>query len=294
MMKRPSRTSNTADKISQNPTSSSRIPFRPQKIRKLITPAPPNPVDNPVNSPKIVKPLTFDGEIDLALQYLRGTDPLLATLIDTHRPPSFESGRTPFLSLVKSILYQQLAYKAAKSIYDRFLSLLGGEDKVLADAVISISAQRLRELGVSFRKASYIHDLADKYMKGILSDDLILQMDDEMLFKMLTSVKGVGPWSVHMFMMFSLHKPDVLPVSDLGVRKGVQALYGLKELPGALKMEEVCEKWRPYRSVGAWYMWRLMEAKGTSPNGSTGLDGCTDPKCKWIKRDDCQSIREHG
>ncbi|KAJ0041288.1 hypothetical protein Pint_28297 [Pistacia integerrima] len=270
MKKRPSRTSNTtANEISRNLSVSSKIPFRARKTRKLITHT--SPINNPHNSPKIVKPLTFDGEIDLALQYLRGSDRLLATLIDTHRAPSFESGRTPFLSLVKSILYQQLASKAAKSIYDRFLSLVGGEDKVLADAVLSISAQRLRETGVSFRKASYIHDLAEKYVRGVLSDDSILEMDDEMLFKMLTSVKGIGPWSVHMFMIFSLHKPDVLPVGDLGVRKGVQALYGLKELPGALKMEEVCEKWRPYRSVGAWYMWRLMEAKGTSPNVVAGM-----------------------
>ncbi|XP_031255112.1 DNA-3-methyladenine glycosylase 1-like [Pistacia vera] len=269
MKKRPSRTSNTtANEISQNLSASSKIPFRARKIRKLVTHT--APINNPHNSPKIVKPLTFNGEIDLALQYLRGSDTLLATLIDTHRAPSFESGGTPFLSLVKSILYQQLASKAAKSIYDRFLSLVGGEDKVLADAVLSISAQRLRETGVSFRKASYIHDLADKYVRGVLSDDSILEMDDEMLFKMLTCVKGIGPWSVHMFMIFSLHKPDVLPVGDLGVRKGVQALYGLKELPGALKMEEVCEKWKPYRSVGAWYMWRLMEAKGPSPNVVAG------------------------
>lgn len=90
-------------------------------------------------------------------------------------------------------------------------------------------------------------------------------MDDETLATMLTAVKGIGMWSVHMFMMFSLHRADVLPVGDLGVRKGVQSLYGLKELPKPLQMEEICEKWRPYRSVGAWYMWRLMEAKTAKP-----------------------------
>ncbi|KAH7566400.1 hypothetical protein ACOSP7_022857 [Xanthoceras sorbifolium] len=266
-MKRPSKTSTVVNDISQNFSTSSKIPFRPRKIRKIISNTP--DISNAVSShnpPIIVKPLTFQGEIDLALQFLRSTDPLLATLIDEHRPPTFDSCPSPFLSLAKSILYQQLAVKAAKSIYNRFLSLLGGEDRVLPDAVSSISPQQLRQIGVSYRKASYLHDLANKYMNGVLSDDSILEMDDETLFEMLTSVKGIGPWSVHMFMIFSLHKPDVLPVSDLGVRKGVKALYGLEELPGALKMEEVCEKWRPYRSVGSWYMWRLMEAKGTSPN----------------------------
>ena len=92
-------------------------------------------------------------------------------------------------------------------------------------------------------------------------------MDDESLLTMLTMVKGIGVWSVHMFMIFSLHRPDVLPVGDLGVRKGVQRLYGLKELPKPLEMEQLCEKWKPYRTIGSWYMWRLMDpkAKEVSP-----------------------------
>lgn len=87
-------------------------------------------------------------------------------------------------------------------------------------------------------------------------------MDDEALLAKLTVVKGIGVWSVHMFMIFSLRRPDVLPIGDLGVRKGVQRLYGLKELPRPLEMERLCEKWKPYSSFGSWYMWRLMEAKG--------------------------------
>ncbi|KAE8655994.1 hypothetical protein F3Y22_tig00117012pilonHSYRG00234 [Hibiscus syriacus] len=105
--------------------------------------------------------------------------------------------------------------------------------------------------GVSARKAGYLHDLSDKFSTGFLSDTSIVTMDDETLFQSLTSVKGIGPWSVHMFMIFSLHRPDVLPVGDLGVRKGVQSLYGLKELPKPLQMEQICEKWRPFRSVGS-------------------------------------------
>lgn len=272
-MKKPNHTS---DNISQNPSASSKITFRPRKIRKLTTITPITKIaeipvataisTNSDNSPKIFKPLTFKGEVDIALRHLRDKDPLLATLIDAHRPPTFESSRSPFLSLAKSILYQQLAYKAAKSIYTRFVALFNGEDNILPDAVLAVSPQQLREIGVSYRKASYLRDLAEKYTDGILSDESIVEMDDVTMFKMLTSVKGIGAWSVHMFMIFSLHKPDVLPVGDLGVRKGLQVLYGLKELPGALKMEEVCEKWKPYRSVGSWYMWRLMEAKGVLPN----------------------------
>lgn len=94
-------------------------------------------------------------------------------------------------------------------------------------------------------------------------------MDDETLYEKLMSVKGIGPWSVHMFMIFTLHRPDVLPVGDLVVRRGVEKLYGLKGLPSPEKMEGLCEKWKPYRSVGSWYMYRFVEAKGVLPNPTT-------------------------
>lgn len=301
-----------------NPHNPSKIPIRPQKIRKLSTqtsdienPATDdssvsalsssavNPVSAAVTSvaitsttpasaknrrrsasqasrvlPQVIKPLSADGEIELAIRHLRAADPLLGPLIDTHPPPQFESHHFPFLALTKSILYQQLAYKAGTSIYTRFVSLCGGEDAICPDSVLALSSQQLKQIGVSGRKASYLYDLANKYKSGILSDDTVVKMDDRSLFTMLSMVKGIGSWSVHMFMIFSLHRPDVLPVSDLGVRKGVQFLYGLEELPRPSQMEQLCEKWKPYRSVGAWYMWRFVEGKGSPAGGSVGpLDG---------------------
>lgn len=127
-------------------------------------------------------------------------------------------------------------------------------------------------MGVSGRKASYLHDLATKYKSGVLSDPSILEMDDEALLRVLTTVKGIGVWSVHMFMIFSLQRPDVLPVGDLGVRKGVQLLFGLKELPKPVQMEKLCEKWRPYRSIGSWYMWRLIESKKSPKVSASSID----------------------
>ncbi|GMY11517.1 DNA-3-methyladenine glycosylase 1 [Fagus crenata] len=255
---------------SQNPSPSSKITFRPRKIRKLTSnnnkkpePDNPNPSQPVTVLPIPVNPLTLEGEIDLALNHLRSSDPLLTALIDSYKPPAFESQSSPpFLALAKSILYQQLATNAANAIYNRFVSLCGGESEVVPDNVLALDANQLRKIGVSGRKASYLHDLANKYREGVLSDSSIVEMDDESLLTKLTLVKGIGVWSVHMFMIFSLYKPDVLPVGDLGVRKGVQLLYGLKELPKPLQMEELCDKWKPYRSVGAWYMWRFMEAKG--------------------------------
>lgn len=125
-----------------------------------------------------------------------------------------------------------------------------------------MTPQQLRQIGVSGRKASYLHDLARKYQNGILSDSAIVNMDDKSLFTMLTMVNGIGSWSVHMFMIFSLHRPDVLPINDLGVRKAMLLLYNLPELPRPSQMDQLCEKWRPYRSVASWYLWRFVEAKG--------------------------------
>lgn len=286
----------------QSASPPSKIPLRPQKIRKLSpessTPDPKpsaasasaksktangssssssKPSKNRIVTsralafPRIVaRSLSCDGEVEAAIRHLRDADPLLAPLIDLYRPPTFDIFLTPFVALTKSILYQQLAYKAGTSIYTRFISLCGGEAGVLPETVLALDPHQLRQIGVSARKASYLHDLARKYQTGILSDSAIVNMDDKSLFTMLTMVNGIGSWSVHMFMIFSLHRPDVLPINDLGVRKGVQLLYGLEELPRPSQMDQMCEKWRPYRSVGSWYMWRFVETKG-SPSSAAAV-----------------------
>nr|XP_008357199.2 probable DNA-3-methyladenine glycosylase 2 isoform X2 [Malus domestica] len=289
----PTELSNAPSKTSSPP---SKIPFRPRKIRKLspdsadpasslqivVVPDAPKPVaatkaskiktvpQRPVSAPKIVaRPLSCEGEIETAIRYLRNADPLLAPLIDLHPRPTFDNFHTPFLALTRSILYQQLAYKAGTSIYTRFIGLCGGEACVVPETVLAQTPQQLRQVGISGRKASYLHDLARKYQNGILSDSAIVNMDDKSLFTMLTMVNGIGSWSVHMFMINSLHRPDVLPINDLGIRKGVQLLYNLEELPRPSQMEQLCEKWRPYRSVATMYMWRFSESNG-APSSAAG------------------------
>ncbi|KAL3505304.1 hypothetical protein ACH5RR_035145 [Cinchona calisaya] len=257
-----------------------KLPSRPRKIRKLSSTTAGGDANealrNPAQKSQIVifprivaRSLSYEGEVDAALRHLRSSDPLLVPLIDLHPPPTFDPFQPPFLALSKSILYQQLAYKAGTSIYTRFIALCGGESNVLPDVVSALTPQQLRQIGVSARKVSYLHDLAKKYQNGILSDNLIIEMDDKSLFTMLTMVNGIGSWSVHTFMIFSLHRPDVLPIHDSGVRKGVQMLYGLDELPRPSQMDQLCEKWRPYRSVAAWYIWRLVEAKGPNLSAAT-------------------------
>ncbi|KAL6215876.1 hypothetical protein ACLB2K_015302 [Fragaria x ananassa] len=281
----------------------SKIPFRPRKIRKLspdgsdpkpsktttaAAAAPEKPKLRPakckivqaraVSVPRAVgRPLRCEGEVESAIRHLRNADPLLIPLIEAHQPPQFDNFHTPFLALTRSILYQQLAYKAGTSIYTRFIQLCGGESAVNPETVLAQSATQLRQIGISGRKASYLHDLARKYQNGILSDTAIVNMDDKSLFTMLTMVSGIGSWSVHMFMIFSLHRPDVLPVNDLGIRKGVQLLYGLEELPRPSHMEQLCDKWRPYRSVAAWYLWRYVESKGASSTAAAVAAGAVAP-----------------
>ncbi|XP_074565312.1 DNA-3-methyladenine glycosylase 1-like [Curcuma longa] len=259
-------------------SAASAVSIRPRKNRKVSSSEDPSKRAASSAAVRVIpRPLSSDGEIVAALRYLRAADPYLARVIDAHELPTFQCLYPPFHALARSILYQQLAIKAGAAVYARFISLCGGESGVVPEVVLDLTPHQLRQIGVSGRKASYLHDLARKYHSGILSDATIVAMDDKSLSTMLTMVKGIGAWSVHMFMIFSLHRPDVLPVGDLGVRKGVQLLYGLEEVPRPSQMEQLCERWRPYRSVGSWYMWRLGEAKGVPPLASSNAeDGALD------------------
>ena len=222
--------------------------------------------------------LSSDDVVAAALHHLRISDPVLAPVIDAYEPPKFENSDTPFLALAKSILYQQITHKAGTTIYNRFVSLCGGESRVCPISVLALTPPQLLQIGVSARKVSFLHDLANKYRTGILSDSKILAMEDRALVSLIAMVKGFGVLSVHMFMIFSLHRTDVLPVGDANLRKGVQILYGLEELPRPSQMEKLCQRWRPYRSVASWYIWRLIEANGVQGKAESGETAAGSPK----------------
>lgn len=262
-----------------------KISFRSRKIvrtpcakaKPLSAAAVPLPLPPPAPAPPlpVLPALSSPGELASALRHLQAADPLLAAVIASTEAPTFAASPSlpAFHSLARSILYQQLATSAADAIYARFLALLPSASAAAAvtpAAVLALAAADLRTIGVSGRKASYLHDLATRFAAGELSDSAVVSMDEAALLAELTKVKGVGEWTVHMFMIFSLHRPDVLPVGDLGVRKGVQELYKLKVLPKPEEMAKLCERWRPYRSIGAWYMWRLMESKGAAAKKKKG------------------------
>ncbi len=195
-----------------------------------------------------------------AYRHLRDNDSVLARLIDEHGPYQPRPAGDPYAALVRTIIYQQLAGAAAGAIHGRLLALHGdGNEPPSPIEILATEEQVLRGAGVSGPKIGYLRDLAAHIVEGKLSFDGIDALADEEVAARLTAVKGIGEWSAQMFLMFQLGRPDVLPVGDLGVRKGMRLTYGLAETPTPAEATAIGAPWAPYRSVGSWYMWRAYE-----------------------------------
>lgn len=163
-----------------------------------------------------------------------------------------------FAAIVKSITSQQLSVKAAKTIYGRVAALFRSglpNPREFSD----IPDELLREAGLSRQKIAYVRDLSAKVLDGTLPLEILEKLDDEAAIKAITCVKGLGRWSAEMFLMFRLHRPDVMPVDDLGIVNAMKRAYGLRKKPKPQRMLQIAEHWRPYRSVACWYLWRSLE-----------------------------------
>jgi len=202
--------------------------------------------------------LTYDA--DAAVDHLRGADPTLAAVIESVGPLTLEPRDGAFRMLSRAIFFQQLAGPAARAILGRVLATLGADEDNWYEpaALLSASDEQLRTAGLSRQKMAYLRDLADKFASGVLSEDGFEELDDEEVIQRVSAVKGIGRWTGEMFLIFSLGRPDILPVDDLGVRRGMQIAYGLSDLPKPDEMRRIAEPWRPYRSAGTWYMWRSL------------------------------------
>ena len=165
-----------------------------------------------------------------------------------------------FESLVESILSQQLAGPAASAIIGKVRAIYPG-GALEPTAVYRTPPGKLRAAGVSPQKLGYLKDLSGRVVKGKIDLEAVREMSDEEIVATLDEVKGIGPWTVHMLLIFTLGRTDVLPVDDFGIRKGVQRLYSLPEMPKKADIEKLAEKWRPYRSVASLYLWRHKDAK---------------------------------
>jgi DNA-3-methyladenine glycosylase II len=194
-----------------------------------------------------------------AVAHLKRVDPILGDVID--RVGSYAIARRPerFHSLVRAIIFQQLAGRAAQTIFDRFVKAVGGKRFPTPALLLAASDEVLRSAGLSRGKMSYIRDLATHVNNRTLNFHRHSRMTDDEIIADLTRVRGIGRWTAEMFLMFNLHRPDVLPVDDLGVRNAVGRLYAMSPTPTAKALREFGERWRPYRSVASWYLWRSYD-----------------------------------
>jgi DNA-3-methyladenine glycosylase II len=193
-----------------------------------------------------------------AALHLRRADAQLARVIEAHGPCTIAPRGDPYRYLVRSILYQQLAGKAAATIERRFKAGFGG--RVPAPPVLAAQRDvKLRTFGLSRQKAAAVKAVAAAFAAGEVNARRLPHLGDDAIVESVTQIRGVGEWTAHMLLMFSLGRPDVLPVGDYGVRKGAQKLYGLADLPKPDVLAKIAEPWRPFRSVGSWYLWRALE-----------------------------------
>jgi 3-methyladenine DNA glycosylase/8-oxoguanine DNA glycosylase len=196
---------------------------------------------------------------NIALRHLSHADKRMEKLIDKFGPPNFNLMNNYYESLIRSIVYQQLSGKAASIIYERFLDLFVFDIYPEPKDILAVSIETLRSSGLSYQKVNYIRDLSEKWQEGTMNLTDIDSMTDEEISSELIKVKGIGQWTADMFLMFTLGRPDVFPFGDLGIQKGVMILTNMNRLPTQKEMERKTKKWQPYRTVAAWYLWKLVD-----------------------------------
>src|SRR5579863_7639055 len=192
-----------------------------------------------------------------AVNHLKKADPVLRAIIERVGPCRMEFGLPEFCSVAEAIVYQQLNGKAAVTIFNRFAALAG--EPLTPEGILKLSDEQLRGVGLSKQKSAYLKDLAAKTAAGALDFVRLPELSDDEVIEHLTQVKGIGVWTAHMFLMFSLQRPNVLPTGDLGVRAAIRKAYGMEALPTVREIEKLAAPWHPWCSVAAWYLWRSLD-----------------------------------
>jgi len=188
-------------------------------------------------------------------------DPVMRALVKRIGPCGLPDSQhdDPFESLVHAIVWQQLSWKAALTIYRRFQAIVDGDRCPAPREILDAPESAMRGAGLSRPKIRYLKDLAARTLDGSLPLGGLEAMSDEQVIEALTRVKGIGRWSAEMVLIFKLHRPDVLPVDDLAIQKAIQRAYGLRKLPSPKRMLQLGARWRPYRSVASWYLWESLD-----------------------------------
>ena len=197
-----------------------------------------------------------------ALRHLRRDDPVMAQLIRRAGPftPRPERGRSPYEALLRAVAHQQLTGKAANTILGRFCALYGGDSYPHPDQLVATPDDQLRDVGFSRAKAASLKDIAAKTLDGTIPERRVLaRLSDEAIIERLTEARGVGRWTVEMLLMFTLGRPDVLPVDDYGIQNGYRLAYGKRRLPKPRVLATFGERWAPFRTTASWYLWRAVD-----------------------------------
>lgn len=200
--------------------------------------------------------------LSTGVERLAQDDPVLKVVIESAPLPTFKPHKNYYQSLVESIISQQLSVKAAASILERFTALFRSEFPS-PEEILEKDIETYRSVGLSRQKATYIRDLAEKVIDGTIAFNHLDELPNEEIISELTQVKGVGVWTVHMFLLFCMGRLDVLPVGDLGIKNGIQKLYNLETRPEADEIEAIAKKykWHPYESIASWYVWHSLDNK---------------------------------
>jgi DNA-3-methyladenine glycosylase II len=194
-----------------------------------------------------------------AVYHLKKSDPVLRSIIQRVGPCRMEYSPPEFHSLAEAIVYQQLNGKAAVMIFKRLAALAG--EPLTPEGILKLSDEQLRSVGLSKQKSTYLKDLAAKTASGLLDFVRLPELSDEEVIEHLTQVKGIGVWTAHMFLMFTLRRPDVLPTGDYGVQAAIKKHYRKRKLPKPKEMEKIARPWAPYRSIACWYLWKSLDVK---------------------------------
>ena len=201
-------------------------------------------------------------DIEAGIDLLK-RDRKMQVLIEKFGRPNFKIGQDYFQSLFRSIVFQQLSGEAAQTIYKRLVKLIPETSNLCPNEVLKIEKNDMSKAGLSSQKINYVRNLADYFENNSFQKENIERMTDQEISKELIQIKGIGQWTVDMFLMSSLNRADILPLTDLGIQKGIMKFLKMKNLPSKKEMENCSRKWRPYRTIACWYLWRMADDKFT-------------------------------
>ena len=190
---------------------------------------------------------------------LLNRDEKMHVLIKKFGLPDFAPKQDYFQSLLRSIVFQQLRGKAANTIYERFINLIPKTVTLSPKEVLKLDKDEMRKTGLSFQKINYLRNLAYFFENNSFQKKDVERMTDEEISNALTQIKGIGQWTVDMFLMFTLNRADILPYTDLGIQKGFKKIFNMNDLPSKKEMETHSKIWRPYRTIACWYLWRTVD-----------------------------------